>query len=93
VVLPLLTVPLALLGRDDWGWHVVGWAMATFGTAALLIAFTLSDTRRRGSAWYLGRDPLVRGLRVAALVLALGAAAWHSYQFADWFARLEVFAR
>ncbi|MGY1632241.1 hypothetical protein ACI784_11115 [Geodermatophilus sp. SYSU D01186] len=90
VALPLLTVPLLLL--DAWYWHVAGWAVASFSTAGLLIAFTLIDTGRRASAWYLGHDGTVRGLRRAAILLALLAAAAHSYLFADWFSRLGVFA-
>jgi hypothetical protein len=90
VALPLLTTPLLLL--DAWFWHVVGWVVAAFASAALLIAFTLIDTGRRSSAWYLGRDGLVRGLRLTAIVLALLAAAAHSYLFADWFSRLGMFA-
>lgn len=91
-VLPLLTAPLLLLNRDAWALHVLGWLVATFGTAALLIAFTLIDTRRRASVWYLGSDAAVRSLRTAAIVLALLAAAAQSYQFADWFSRLGIFA-
>jgi hypothetical protein len=90
VAAPLVSLPLLLL--DGWGWHVLGWAVATFVAAALLIAATLEDTRRRASAWYLGNDALVSGLRLAAVVLALGAAAAHAWLFADWFARLEMFA-
>lgn len=91
-VLPLVTAPLLLLANDRWVLHVLGWLIATFGTAALLIAFTLVDTGRRASAWYLGRESTVRALRTAAIVLALLAAAAQSYQFADWFARLGTFA-
>ncbi len=87
---PLVTLPLLFL--DGWGWHVLGWAVATFGAAALLIVATLSDTRRRASAWYLGRDGLVRTLRLGTVVLALLAAGAHAWLFADWFSRLEVFA-
>jgi hypothetical protein len=87
---PLATVALVFL--DGWGWHVLGWAVATFGTAGLLIAATLQDTRRRASAWYLGNEALVRLLRLGAVVLALLAAAAHSWQIADWLSRLEVFA-
>jgi hypothetical protein len=90
VAVPLATVPLAVL--DGWGWHVLGWAVATFGTAGLLIVATLQDTRRRASAWYLGNETLVRLLRVGAVVVALLAAALHSWQIADWVSRLEVFA-
>ncbi|MGY1741176.1 MULTISPECIES: hypothetical protein [unclassified Blastococcus] len=87
---PLLTVPLLLL--DAWFWHVIGWSIAAFGTAAFLIAFTLIDTGRRASAWYLGREGAVRTLRLSAIALALLIAAAHSYLFADWFSRLEMFA-
>jgi hypothetical protein len=90
VIAPIVTVPL--LFTTGWGWHVLGWAVATLVTAALLIVSTLQDTRRRASAFYLRRDGLVRGLRGAALVLALLAAAAHAWLFADWFARLPVFA-
>jgi hypothetical protein len=90
VSLPALTAPLLFL--DAWFWHAIGWAVAAFATAALLIAFTLIDTARRASAWYLGRDGMVRGLRLATIVLALLAAAAHSYLFADWFSRLGMFA-
>jgi hypothetical protein len=83
---------LSLVVLDGWGWHVVGWAVATFGTAALLIVATLKDTHLRASVWYLSRDALVRGLRVAALALALVAAATHAWFFADWFSRLAVFS-
>jgi len=85
-----MTVPLLLV--DAWYWHVIGWAVASFSTAGLLIAFTLIDTGRRASAWYLGYESTVRGLRLAAIVLALLAAAAHSYLFADWFSRLGMFA-
>ncbi|MGY1619065.1 hypothetical protein ACI797_20170 [Geodermatophilus sp. SYSU D00691] len=85
-----MTTPLVFL--DGWGWHVLGWAAATLITAALLIVATLQDTRRRASAFYLRRDGMVRALRAGALLLALGAAASHAWLFADWFARLPVFA-
>jgi hypothetical protein len=90
VAAPVVSLPLLLL--DGWGWHVVGWVVATFGTAALLIVATLQDTHRRASVWYLGQDGLVRGLRVCAVVLALLAAAAHAWLFADWFSRLAVFS-
>jgi hypothetical protein len=90
VVAPLVTIPLLFM--NGWGWHVLGWAVATLVTAALLIVGTLQDTRRRASVFYLRRDGLVRALRGGALVLALLAAAAHAWQFADWFARLPVFA-
>jgi hypothetical protein len=90
VLTPLATLPLLFM--DGWGWHVLGWAVATLVTAALLILGTLQDTRRRASAFYLRRDGLVRSLRGGALVLALLAAAAHAWMFADWFARLPVFA-
>jgi hypothetical protein len=89
-VVPVLTVPLMFL--DGWGWHALGWAVATFGTAALLIVGTLQDTRRRASIWYLSNDALLRALRVAAVALALLAAAAHAWLFADWLSRLAVFA-
>ena len=90
VAVPLASLPLLLL--DGWGWHVLGWAVATLGTAALLIVATLTDTQRRASVWYLGREPLVPGLRLGAVVLALVAAAAHAWLFADWFSRLAVFS-
>ena len=90
VAVPLVTVPLIFM--DGWGWHVLGWGVATLVTAALLIVATLQDTRRRASAFYLRRDGLVRALRGGALVFALLAAAAHAWLFADWFARLPVFA-
>ena len=90
VVAPVVTVPLLFTG--GWGWHVLGWAVATLVTAVLLIVGTLQDTRRRASAFYLRRDGLVRALRGTALVLALLAAAAHAWLFADWFARLPMFA-
>ena len=90
VVAPLATLPLLLL--DGWGWQVLGWVVATFGTAALLIVATLQDTHRRASAWYLGQDGLVSALRVGAMVLAVVAAAAHAWFFADWFSRLAVFS-
>jgi hypothetical protein len=89
-VVPLVTVPLLFM--EGWGWHVLGWAVATLVTAALLIVATVQDTLRRASIFYLRRDGVVRGLRGAALVLALLAAAAHAWLFADWFARLPVFA-
>jgi hypothetical protein len=90
VAAPVVSLPLLLL--DGWGWHVLGWVVATFGTAALLIVATLQDTHRRASVWYLGQDGLVRGLRLGAVVLALVAAAAHAWLFADWFSRLAVFS-
>jgi hypothetical protein len=90
VAVPLVSLPLLLL--DGWGWHVLGWAVATLGTAGLLIVATLTDTQRRASVWYLGRDPLVPGLRLTAVVLALVAATAHAWLFADWFSRLAVFS-
>jgi hypothetical protein len=77
---------------DGWGWHVLGWVVATFVTAGLLIAATLQDTHRRASVWYTGSDGLIRGLRTGAVVLALLTAAAHAWLFADWFSRLAVFS-
>jgi hypothetical protein len=85
-------VSLALLPLSGWGWHVLGWVVATFVTAGLLIVATLQDTRRRASVWYTGSDGLIRGLRTGAVVLALLAAAAHAWLFADWFSRLAVFS-
>jgi hypothetical protein len=87
---PVVSLPLLLL--DGWGWHVLGWVVATFVTAGLLIAATLQDTHRRASVWYTGSDGLIRGLRTGAVVLALLAAAAHAWLFADWFSRLAVFS-
>ncbi|WP_448627708.1 hypothetical protein [Geodermatophilus sp. URMC 64] len=85
----MITVPLLFL--DGWLWHVLGWAVATFGATSLLIVATVQDTRRRASAWYLGNEALVQLLRLGAVLLALGMAAAHAWRFADWVSRLEEF--
>ena len=90
VVLPLLTAPLLPLRAP--GFHVLGWALAVFGSLGFLLAFTAADLRSSTNPRYAATVGPVPVLRIVVLAVGLGLAAAHAWAFADWASRLDVFA-
>jgi hypothetical protein len=64
----------------------LGWAVAGFGSTALLAVFTLRDAERRADPWY-ARSEAIPFLRAALLVLVVVAVSVNAWHFADWVSR------
>ncbi|MEP6561189.1 MAG: hypothetical protein ABJD68_08970 [Nakamurella sp.] len=81
---------LSLLLVDGLVAHILGWAIAIFGSVGALAAFTGADLRLRSSRWYVDQPALLAALRVAVLVVGLVVATYFAYLIADTVARWDV---
>jgi hypothetical protein len=87
--IPLATVPLIFL--DGLSWHIAGWALAIFGTLALIWTFTVIDLKRRLLP-FIDNPGTVSLLRITALIVALVVGMGHAYLIADEVSRWDMFA-
>jgi hypothetical protein len=85
-------IGIGLLFLHGWVYNVAGWAVAIVLGLGLLVVFTSIDLRRRASPWYLARPGVVAALRLVVAGAAIVVAGVHAYFFADYIARLDIWA-
>jgi hypothetical protein len=79
-----------LSGR--WWLDLLGWLVAIVVGLGGVFAFTAADLRLRSSSWYISRQGVTPALRVLVTLAAIVVAGLDAWAFADWFARLDLFA-
>jgi hypothetical protein len=65
---------------------VAGWVVGGFLSVGFLALFTMRDSLRRASSWYMTRD-IAGALRSVLVTAAVVGIALNAFQFADWISR------